>query len=263
MDPLIAFFPEKILSHIEVAWTFWLLLTRFVAFFLLIPGLGMGAGGMAIRMPAAIVFSAVSLRPDHYAEVPPNMILMAAQVLSEMVVGALIAMVPLLVVSGAQAAGHMATTSMGLNGAQLFDPTANAAVPDLARIYGDMTTAIFLVLGGHYGAIGLLSGLGETMTPGTFLISERSIGVMIERSGHVFEVGIMLAAPVIVALLMTNFLMGLVTKAVPTVNIFAVSFPLTIGIGLTLSMLALPEVFAYLNRELSGLDTAWLAALNR
>ena len=263
MDPLISLLPDKILTHIEVLWTFWLVLTRYTAFFILVPGIGMGIGGMVVRMPAAIVFASVSVRPGHYAEIPSDMIMMASQLFSEVVVGALIGMIPLLVVSGAQAAGHMATTSMGLNGAQLFDPTANAAVPDLARIYGDLTTALFLVLGGHYGAIGLLAGLGETIAPGTFMISERTVGVIIDRSGHIFEVGIMLAAPVIVALLLTNFLMGLVSKAVPAVNIFVVSFPLTIGIGLILTMLAMPEAFAYLQRELASLDNAWLSALNR
>jgi flagellar biosynthetic protein FliR len=64
----------------------------------------------------------------------------------------------------------------------------------------------------------------------------------------------MIAAPVIVALLLTNFVMGLISKAVPTVNIFIISFPLTIGIGFFLTMFALPEVAYFLQREMMELE---------
>ena len=65
---------------------------------------------------------------------------------------------------------------------------------------------------------------------------------MTQRSADVFMYGLLFASPVVVALLLTNFVMGLVSKAVPTVNIFIVSFPLTIGIGLILSLLMIPEL---------------------
>ena len=48
--------------------------------------------------------------------------------------------------------------------------------------------------------------------------------------------------------------MGMISRAVPTVNIFIVSFPLTIGIGLILTVLSLPEVLHYSTREILGLE---------
>jgi flagellar biosynthesis protein FliR len=54
---------------------------------------------------------------------------------------------------------------------------------------------------------------------------------------------------VVVALLLTNFVLGIISKAVPTVNVFIISFPLTIGVGLTISIIALPEVAVFLERE--------------
>jgi flagellar biosynthesis protein FliR len=65
---------------------------------------------------------------------------------------------------------------------------------------------------------------------------------------------VMLSAPVIVALLLTQFVMGLISKAVPTVNIFIISFPLTIGIGLLLTIAALPEMMVYMEKHFFKID---------
>jgi flagellar biosynthetic protein FliR len=66
--------------------------------------------------------------------------------------------------------------------------------------------------------------------------------------------GCMIAAPVIVALLLTNFVMALISKAVPTVNLFIISFPLTIAVGLGISIIALPEVVYYLTEQYRRLE---------
>lgn len=257
MDDAIFNIPFEALNHIDRAWTFFLILTRFASLIMFLPGIGQGPAGLTVRMPAIIVFSIATVINSPVATLPSDMAIMAAQVFSEMILGGLIGLIPLMVVSGAQCAGQIASGSMGLNGAQLFDPTTNVAVPDLARLYGDLTVGIFLVLGGHYAAIQAIAGLGTEIIPGTYLISENGLAVLIDRSAHVFLIGCMLSAPVFVALLMTNFVMGLVSRAVPTVNIFIVSFPLSIGVGLILSMLALPEFMVYLQRDFMSLEKLW------
>jgi flagellar biosynthesis protein FliR len=64
----------------------------------------------------------------------------------------------------------------------------------------------------------------------------------------------MVSAPVMVALLLTQFVMGIISRAVPTVNIFIMSFPLTIGIGMVITVLALPEVMRYVTNQYSSTD---------
>ena len=211
--------------------------------------------GMALRYPATLVLALVSLSPASLAIVPSNAAVMAGQLVSEVCFGAVVALVPLLIISGAQVAGHIASGTMGLNGAQLFDPTSQAALSDLSRIYSDVAVLVFLLLGGHYVAITELSGMASAVKPGGFELSSSGLGVLIDQSARVFQVGCLIAAPVIVALLLTNFVMGIISKAIPTLNIFVVSFPLTIGVGFAISVLALPEVGLLLQREVTELPT--------
>ena len=125
----------------------------------------------------------------------------------------------------------------------------------MSRIYSDLAVLIFLLVGGHYVAIAELSGISSAIVPGTFVLSEGGIGSLVDQSARIFQVGCLIAAPVIVALLLTNFVMGIISKAIPTLNIFVVSFPLTIGVGFAISVLALPEVAVLLQREVAEIPT--------
>jgi flagellar biosynthetic protein FliR len=244
---------EGLLNRIDFGWTFLLLSVRYLVFFLLVPGIGGGFMGLALRYPATLVMALVSVRVDNLALVPNHAGDMVVQMVAEAILGACIGMVPLLVVAGAQIAGHLASGTMGLNGQQLFDPTTQANLPDLARIYSDIAVMIFLMVGGHYVMISELSGVNANFRPGMFLLTEQGLEAILLQSGRLLQSGCLIAAPVIVALLLTNFVMALISKAVPSLNIFVISFPITIGVGFAISILAIPEVGYLLQREFNAL----------
>ncbi len=60
-----------------------------------------------------------------------------------------------------------------------------------------------------------------------------------DMTGQVFVVGLKIAAPIMVSLLMTNFAMGILARTVPQMNIFVVSLPLNIGVGMLALALSL------------------------
>lgn len=231
-----------------------LLLIRFGALFALLPGIGGGARGIAVRLPAMIAVSMAVLSTSAHAVIPQDMGAMVGQIISEVLFGAALGMIPTVIVSGAQMAGHLASTSMGLGAGNLLDPTLGMAVTDVSRLYGDLTVIIFLFLGGHHVLLLAAAGAGHAIVPGTFIVSQGTIDLLIDSTSHVFEAGVMISAPIIVALLLTQFVMGLISRAVPTVNIFIVSFPLTIGIGLLLAIITLPGMFEYMGREVAGIE---------
>lgn len=248
----------QIFNHMYLVWSFILLAIRYGAMFSIIPGLGQGTSGMKIRSTAILVLALVSVSGGQYAAVPEHWHSLVVAAASELLFGMLLGMIPTLIVAGVQTAGQLSSTTMGLAAGQLVDPTLGISVTSLARIFGDLTIVLFLMLGGHYVIIHAVSGLGGEIVPGTFMVTENTVNLLIDRTADIFRVGVMISAPVIVALLLTQFVMGLITKAVPTVNIFIVSFPLTIGIGLILSALSLPEILVFLEHEIVGIENTVL-----
>ena len=66
--------------------------------------------------------------------------------------------------------------------------------------------------------------------------------------GEIFVAGLLLSLPLLAALLITNLALGILTRAAPQLNIFAVGFPLTLAIGLLVLALALPYFTPVLER---------------
>lgn len=247
--------PHALLANIDSAWTFLLLMARYSALMVLLPGIGMGERGLITRFPAIIVLSAASMLSSPKATIPSDIVLMGAALTSEYIFGTILGLIPKFLISGIHNAMQLASTTMGLGMGNLIDPTLGVQSSDISRIVGDICIVLFLLLGGHYVIIHAAAGLGGTLVPGTFILNEYSLDLVIDRSAAIFETGVILAAPVLVALMLTNFVMGVITKAVPTVNIFIVSFPLTIGIGLILTVLALPDITTVFKRQVLSIES--------
>lgn len=232
-----------------------LLLARFGSFIAVVPGIGMGDRGLLIRGPAVLVLAMTALSTSPVAAMPSDYAQMAAALFSELLLGLAIGLIPAMIAAGVDTAGHISSMSMGLGAAQLIDPTSGSQSNGVSQIMTGLTGVLFLLMGGHHVAIYAVSGFGARIIPGTFIPGEPTLELLIQRCAEVFRIGIMVSAPVLVALLLTQFVMGLVSKAVPTVNIFIVSFPLTIGIGLILVMLSLPELVRFVGIEFTGMES--------
>lgn len=250
--------PTLIFENMPTIWTYLLLVVRYTALFLIIPGVGGGMIGLSVRMPAIMVFAYVTVLSSPLAPLPTDGVIMLARFVSELLFGFTLGLIPVVALAGVQTAAQLTSGTMGLGAAQLLDPNLGVSVSSLGRILTDSCICLFLVVGGHYSVLYAASGLGQII-PGTFMVEAHSIKIVIQQIGYIFDIAIMISAPVIVALLLTQFVMGLISKAVPTVNIFIVSFPLTIGIGLIFSMLSLPEIFVFMERRFDLIDKTVVA----
>jgi flagellar biosynthetic protein FliR len=73
-------------------------------------------------------------------------------------------------------------------------------------------------------------------------LSRNSLLDIVRWGGWVFSGGLLMALPVMAALLLVNLGMGIITRAAPQLNIFAVGFPVTMLIGFMLMWVTLPNV---------------------
>lgn len=249
--PLTLQFALELANRLDVVWTLLLLITRFGALMMILPGVGEGERGLTVRLPAIVLFSVACLPGQHYVPVPTDWGVLILSVMSELAVGFLLGIVPFLIVAGVQMGAQISSTTMGLGVGALIDPTLGVTTSDLSRILGDLSIVIFLVIGGHYSIILAASGLNETLPIGQFLLTGDIVENLVDHTGTIFRIGLTIAAPVLVALLLTNFVMALIARAVPTVNIFIISFPLTIGIGLILVTLSLRDFLTVIERLFS------------
>ncbi|MDA7852760.1 flagellar biosynthetic protein FliR [Porticoccaceae bacterium] len=159
----------------------------------------------------------------------PGLREMFNQVLIGTVMGTL-----LQIVNGALVVGGQAVSgSMGLGMANMVDPNMGN-VPVISQFFLILSTMMFMGLGGHVLVITLLLESFKALPIGEMVSADMLMRVLLQWSSMMFLGAVLLALPIMVCLLFVNIGIGVITRAAPALNIFAVGFPAMILAGMVL-----------------------------
>jgi flagellar biosynthetic protein FliR len=149
-------------------------------------------------------------------------------------------------------AGSLIGLQMGLGFATFFDPINSAQVPVVAQFLGILFSLIFLALNGHLLMIEVLAESFRAFPIGAQPSSAMGWKTLVDWGGEIFRTGLLLALPMIAALLIANLSIGIMTRAAPQLNIFAVGFPITLAAGFLVLFVTLPymtPIFEHMMRD--------------
>jgi len=169
-----------------------------------------------------------------------GVVILLQQILIGVAMGFILQMVFAALVFGGQAVAY----SMGLGFASMVDPQNGVQVPVVAQFYVILTFLLFLISNGHLLMIELLADSFHTLPVAVDGISRNGLHELIAWASRLFAGGLLIALPIIGAMLMVNMGMGVVMRAAPQLNIFSVGFPITILLGFALIWVSLPNVLA-------------------
>ena len=169
-----------------------------------------------------------------------GLLIMLQQLLIGISMGLILQMVFAALVFGGQVIAY----SMGLGFASMVDPQNGVQVPVMAQYYLILTTLLFLNINGHLLAIDLLADSFHSLPVAVDGISRNSLQEVLAWGSRLFAGGLLIALPIMGAMLMVNLGMGIVMRAAPQLNIFSVGFPITMLLGFTLMWVTLPNVLA-------------------
>jgi flagellar biosynthetic protein FliR len=128
-------------------------------------------------------------------------------------------------------AGQLLANSMGLSFAFNVDPLRGSSTAALGQLYIILATLVFLSIGGHLALIEVLIQGFKPMPIGATLPAEALWSIVL-WGGTLFSGAISIALPGVTALLIVNLAFGVVSRAAPSLNLFAVGFPISLVIGL-------------------------------
>lgn len=166
----------------------------------------------------------------------------------QILIGLLMGTVLRLVFAAIDLAGELIGLQMGLSFAVFYDPNSSGQTPVVTEFLSLLATLTFLAMDGH---LVILSALAESFTllpVSTHPFALKGIGGLLAWAGTLFSAGVMLSLPLIAALLIANLALGVLTRMAPTLNLFAVGFPVTLTAGFVALMLSLPYFGAALGR---------------
>ena len=155
-----------------------------------------------------------------------------------------------LIFAAVELAGEIIGTQMGLNFAGFFDPqTAQQGTP-IGAWLGVMMTLVFLALNGHLLVLYALADSFRIIPIAPNSISPDDWRRVVEVGAELFRIGLYASLPVITAMLVCNIALGVLGRIAPQLNVLAVGFSITILVGFSVLLLALPMMGAFLQNSI-------------
>ncbi|HZP41930.1 MAG TPA: flagellar biosynthetic protein FliR [Candidatus Binatia bacterium] len=227
--------------------TFLLVLARIAGLVLAAPVFGHLLVPVRVRIGLAMTF-AVALAPAVAPGTPDfaSSWMLARALAVESATGVLLGLVAQLVFAGVQLGGQLAGIQMGFGVVNLIDPQTHAQVTVVSEWQNLLALLVFLALDVHHLLVSALLESFRTVPPGAIAISAGGIEGAIRLAGDVFVLGVRIAAPIMIALLLSNATLGLLARTVPQLNVFVVGFSLNVGVGLVMLGVSLPFTYRLL-----------------
>jgi flagellar biosynthetic protein FliR len=242
---------------------FVLVLARLTPLFLLAPPFSSSMIPPRVRVIIAVAL-AIGLTPIalHGQHVPSDVPKLAGLVLAGGLVGLGFAFSFAVLFAAVESAGALADIGAGFSYGSLVNPFSGEAAGAFTPVFSLLAVTVFLVIGGEAW---VLRGLYRTfqLVP---LTSAPRIGTLVAAAERIFSTvfvsAVEIAAPVLVALLITDVAFGVVSRVVPQLNVFAIGFPAKVVVGLLVVGACLPFVGGWISNQLSSSVGAALGALH-
>lgn len=175
----------------------------------------------------------------------------------EVLIGMVMGFVVQVVFDAIALGGQIISMSMGLGFAVFVDQQRGINIPVLGQLFMMLSLLLFFVVDGHLAMIRLLADSFRILPIDGSGISQGLLGGTLQWVGQLFVVAVKIALPAITALIIVNLSFGVMSRAAPTLNLFAVGFPAAMLLGFVAIFLSMGN----LQENVSQLLDAALALL--
>ena len=220
----------------EVVQRFYTLLwpmIRVSAFLLASPFFSLKAVNVRLRVLLAALLTLMIYPLVDWPIINPYSAAGLREIFNQVLIGTVMGMLLQIVNAALVVGGQAVSTSMGLGMANMIDPNMGN-VPVISQFFIICSTLIFMGMGGHILVLSLILESFKSLPIGQMLAPDMLMAVLLQWSSMMFLGALLLALPIMVSLLFINIGVGVITRAAPALNIFAVGFPAMILAGMVL-----------------------------
>jgi len=216
--------------------------------------------GLALSL--ALVLTAVQ---GPGLRLPRDPVALAAGLLGEACVGALLGLAVRFTFAGVGLAGELISVQMGLSMPSGLDPQSLMPVSAVNQFLAQVSILAFLGVDGHHALLAALAQSLRLVPPLQVALGGDVLAFLLGLFQASLVLAIRVAAPVSAAVLAATITLGLLSRIAPQVNLFMLSYVLTVGIGLLVLLAALPVLVSLIAnsfRELPAALTGLVARLS-
>lgn len=156
--------------------------------------------------------------------------------------------------------GRVIDMQIGFSVANIIDPATKTRAPLMGTVFSILALMVFYSIDGHHFVIRGLAYSLKMIPPGA-AFSVKDPMLVISQFGAIFSFGLMAVAPVVFSLTMIDFVIAITAKTMPQMNVFFVSLPLKIFVGLVMFALTIKYMLPLFERIFSSMFRYWDKAI--
>lgn len=226
-----------------------LIFARFLAFAKFAPVIGRSEINTTIRLGFALVMTIIFYNIIDVGTMPKDFPLIIG-IFVNAIMGAFLGFVASAIFSAIAAGGDMINMQMGLSSATMFDQSTRTQGSLLSAFFNLLAAIIYINIGGIYWLMIAMEKSFELF--GVFIISFdmnliASPEYLIGLTANVLYVGLQIAAPILLASLGQDIILGIISRTAPQVNVFQLSFLFKPGLGAAILIFILPMLLNVIN----------------
>lgn len=175
----------------------------------------------------------------------PSDVSMVYAIVVNYLCGAIIGFIVNCIVKAIEAGGDMINMQQGVSSATIMDPTTSTQISIMGRIFSLIGLIIFLEIGGAYWTFNAFIRSFEIFPVYSYAIPMDEIinmTYLVKITSNVLYIGLQIAAPVLLATLGQDIILGIISKTAPQVNVFQMSFLFKPCLGSAILIVVLPQL---------------------
>lgn len=165
----------------------------------------------------------------------------------QMVIGVALGLAVTITLTAVQAAGEFIGLQMGLGFATFFSPDTGSNTMILSRIFYMITLLMFLAVDAHLITFETLVFSFEALPIGLLGLNPSAFEMLARFGSIIFVAGMLLAIPLVGALLIVNLSLGILNRSAPQLTVFSVGFPTSLLLGMALLVVLMTDFGRYLH----------------
>jgi flagellar biosynthetic protein FliR len=152
----------------------------------------------------------------------------------EVVVGLILGLLSQLTFSGMRVAGQMIEMKCGLGLIQLADPQSGGQSNLFSSLFEILAGMVFFAVNGHYLLVEALRSSYKLIPLTESPALELLVYDVLNVAKTIFEIALRISAPVIVGLCFSDIILGVLSRAIPQMNVFMIAQPIQLVFALAL-----------------------------
>lgn len=257
MIPALSQFPEgQIIA-------FALVLLRLIAFVMAMPVIGTSNVPTHVKVlfsfvMAILLFPILKFKSSELLQITDQVVFLAMR---EIALGLLLGYLMKLFFFAISIAGEIIGVSSGLASAQLFNPAMGSQSSVLEQFYTILATLFFFAVNGHHLFLLGIAKSFEIIPLADVAIRWQGFTSFVVGFQAILLIGIKMASPVMISILMTNLAMGILGRAVPQMNVLVTSLQVTFLITVFVLMITIPFFVDEMDVVIRGMSDQFFTAM--